>query len=92
MRKIEALTVDDPDRDRILEAADAVVVEVNGMIEATDSQQIMIDEPSITSLLLALVTWKKIAEERQEHIDFMNDLKMEAGTFDGLDAPSGEGT
>lgn len=77
MRELKPLTVDDEDYDRILGEAEIAVEAMRRL------QTDVIPDCHHETIVLAYLTWKKIAEERQETIDYLNDVAVEAGEYFG---------
>lgn len=72
---IKRLLADDPEREKVLELADSAV----RVIETGETPDIV----ALVALSRAYLTWKKIAEERQEHIDWHN-AQWRGEGYDGM--------
>jgi len=74
MRKIEPLTIADTDRQRILDNADQIVKDINNFgLRAIGNAEFQ------EWVLLALVTWKDLAEKRKKVIEKHNEAWVREG-------------
>lgn len=76
MKKIEPLSVNDPNYEYVLAASDSLVETYNKRLDLDPTTLPLLHPDSSFMLIQALTTWKKIAEERQEVIDYHNQFEM----------------